>query len=245
MLGAGDRGRGWRCDDSVQTWEFLSRSGKPVRVEARGGVFSAFSLWAVIPPGQPSGLLLSGSGGAAGSKARRPCTSATRSPDPLPTSAPHFLAQSCSAFPGCRREQDSIGRVHTPFQKARAAEGAMTAAYHGRGRSPEEQARAEVRFLQRVGLHRRVQRRHRAGRGGSGEAQRCSDRGEAPAAPGGDHVDAGDQSAFRGLLGGPENHRLLGVEHPPPARSPPPGLRNLPGRLRVTGSALLSGLWEK
>ena len=98
----------------------------------------------------------------------------------------------------------------------------MTAAYHGRGRSPEEQARAEVRFLQRVGLHRRVQRRHRAGRGGSGEAQRCSDRGEAPAAPGGDHVDAGDQSAFRGLLGGPENHRLLGVEHPQPARSPPP-----------------------
>ena len=185
-------------------------------------MFSAFSLWAVIPPGQPSGFLPSGSGGAAGSKARRPCTSATRSPDPLPTSAPYFLAQSCSAFPGCRREQDSIGRVHTPFQKARAAEGAMTAAYHGRGRSPEEQARAEVRFLQRVGLHRRVQRRHRACRAGVKRRSASLAAVRLPLL-----LEANtwmlEISLPSGVCwAGPEKHRFLGVEHPQPARSPPP-----------------------
>ena len=87
----------------------------------------------MIPPGQPSLFLLSGSGGAAGSKAKRPCTSATKSRGSLPTPAPHFLAQSCSAFPGCRGEQARVGRLHTPFRKARAAEGTMTAAYHSRG----------------------------------------------------------------------------------------------------------------
>lgn len=84
-----------------------------------------------------------------------------------------------------------------------------------------------------------------AGRGGRGAALRYSGRCEASAAPGGDWGDVGDQSAFGVCWVNPENNKLLGVEHPPPARSPPPGLRNLPGRLRVTGSALLSGLWEK
>ena len=95
-------------------------------------------------------------------------------------------------------------------------------------RSPEEQARAEVRFLQRVGLHLRVKRRHRAGRGGRGAALRCSAGGEAPAAPGGDRGDVGDQSAFGVCWAGPENNRLLWVEHPPPARSPPPGTAQPP-----------------
>ena len=96
------------------------------------------------------------------------------------------------------------------------------------GLSPEEQARAEVRFLQRVGLHLRVKRRHRAGRGGRGAALRCSAGGEAPAAPGGDRGDVGDQSAFGVCWAGPENNRLLWVEHPPPAWSPPPGTAQPP-----------------
>ena len=135
MLGAEDRGRGWGCDASVQNWEFLSSSGEASK--SRGRVFRAFSHWAMIPPGQPSLFLLSGSGGAAGSKAKRPCTSATRSPGSLPTPAPHFLAQSCSAFPGCRvgggGEQDSIGRVQTCFRKARQRRAPLTTAYHGLG----------------------------------------------------------------------------------------------------------------
>ena len=237
LLGAEDRGRGWGCDASIQKWEFLSSSGEASK--SRGRVFRAFSHWAVIPPGQPSLFLLSGSGGAAGSKAKRPCTSATKSRGSLPTPAPHFLAQSCSAFPGCRGEQARVGRLHTPFRKARAAEGTMTAArITAGGRSPEEQARAEVRFLQRVGLHLRVQRQHHAGCCGRGEAQRCSDLGEAPAAPGGDHVDAEDQSAFGICWAGPENHRLLGVEHPQPARSPPPATTQPPVGVACRSPAL-------
>ena len=82
-------------------------------------------------------------------------------------------------------------------------------------------------------------------RGRCGEAQRCSGRGEALAAPGGYRGDAGDQSAFWICWAGPENHRLLGwsTHSPPGLRLPQLG--NLPGRLRVTGSALLSRLWDK
>ena len=181
----------------------------------------------MIPPGQPSLFLLSGSGGAAGSKARRPCTSATRSPGSLPTPAPHFLAQSCSAFPGCRGEQARVGRLHTPFRKARAAEGAMTAAYHSRG-ALTRRTGASRGSLSAAGWTSPSGSAAASCRLRRGEAQRCSDLGEAPAPPGGDHVDAEDQSAFGVCWAGPENHSLLGVEHPHPARSPPPATTQPP-----------------
>ena len=96
-------------------------------------MFSAFSLWAVIPPRQPPSFLFSGSRGAASGKARRPCISATRSPGPLPTPAPHFLAQSCSAFPGCTGGAGPHWEGPHVFPKGAAADGAVTTAYHGRG----------------------------------------------------------------------------------------------------------------
>ena len=96
-------------------------------------MFSAFSLWAVIPPRQPSSFLFSGSGGAASGKARRPCISATRSPGPLPTPAPHFLDQSCCAFPGCRGRAGQHWEGPHLFPKGAGAEGTLTTAYHGRG----------------------------------------------------------------------------------------------------------------
>ena len=83
--------------------------------------------------------------------------------------------------------------------------------------------------------------------GGREEAQRLSGRSEAPAASGGEHVDAGDQSAFRGLLGGPGEAQIPGGGAP--TACPVSASRNYTtshgGRLQVTGFALLSQLWQK
>ena len=73
------------------------------------------------------------------------------------------------------------------------------------GRSPDKQARAEVRLLQRVGLHLRGHGQHLAGQGGRRLGSPCSGGGGPPAAPGGAVGDAGDWLPHRSTGLEPEN----------------------------------------
>ena len=213
------RGWGWRYDASVQNCEFLSRSGEACK--SRGGVFSEFPLGSL-----PASCFLTLEGLPAarhGDPVPPPPGHRVPSPPLLPTSLPSRAPPS----QGAEGNRPALGGS-TLVSKRRGSGGCHDCPVsRPRESSPEEQARAEVRFLQRVGLQ--VQRRHCAGWGRRGAALRCSGCGEAPAAPGGDCGNVGDQSAFAVCGAGPETHRLLGVEHPQPPKSPPPRNAQPPG----------------
>ena len=113
------------------------------------------------------------------------------------------------------------------FPNSGAAEGSVTTAYHGRGALTRRTGASRGSLSAAGWASGTAAASCRPGR--CGAALRCSGRGEAPAASGGDRGDVGDQSAFGICWAGPENHRFPGMEHPSPSRSPPPGTAQPPG----------------
>ena len=160
---------------------------------------SPFSCWAVTLPEQPPCLLLllhqlsgSGAGWAESSKADHSVPLTPGPLVPLPTSpAPGSQAHSLSL---------SLDPQQKPtVLRPRWNVTAQT------GHSPDKQAGAEVRLLQRAGLHLRGHRRHLAGQGGHRPGSSCSGGCGAPAAPGGSGGDAGFWPPHRSTGPEPEN----------------------------------------
>ena len=118
---------------------FLSLQEKQVRVEeGRAGVRCAVHF--------PTG-----SGGAAGSKARRPCTSATRSPGPPPQPCSRLAPPlTCPPCQGAEGNRTALGGS-TSFLKGAAAEGPVTAAYHSPGGALTRRTRASRGLLSAAG----------------------------------------------------------------------------------------------
>ena len=135
-------------------------------------------------------------GGAASYKSGSPTTSSLSRARQMPgTTWPQGLqAPRC---PG--RQRKALPRPdHPPPRSPKAQQRRRQAPAPRRrrchspgGLSPEEQARAEVRVLQRVGLP------HLAGRGGRGPGSRCSGDGAAPGGAGG---EAGGSDTARSSL---------------------------------------------
>lgn len=199
-------------------------------------MFSAFSLWADSPLAAfqlPVFWLWRGCQ-RQGTETRYPRHQVTGWHPPHPCSP-----LPCPGLPCLPRVQKGTGRhwegPHL-FPKCAAAEGFHDYCEYGRGPLTRRTG-GEQRFAFCSGLGFTFGYSSGivpAGRAWSGAVLLWPS--EASAAPGGNWGDVGDQSAFGVCWVSPENNKLL-VEHPPPARSPPPGLRNLPGRLRVTSSA--------
>ena len=228
------RGWGWRYDASVQNCEFLSRSGEACK--SRGGVFSEFPLGSL-----PVSCFLTLEGLPAarhGDPVPPPPGHRVSSPPLLPTSLPSRAPPS----QGAEGNRPALGGS-TLVSKRRGSGGCHDCPVsRPRESSPEEQARAEVRFLQWVGLQ--VPRRHCAG---AGVERRCAALAavrlplllEETAGM----LETSPPSGSVGRALRPTGFWGWSTHSPPSLRLP--GMRNLPGHPRVTSSALLSGLWEK
>ena len=168
---------------------------------------SPFSCWAVTLPEQPPCLLLllhqlSGdvAGWAESSKAGRLSSPDTRSLGTPPKPTPPNLTTPLAPGSQARSLALSLG----PQQKPTVLRPPWNVTAQT-GHSPDKQARAEVRLLQRAGLHLRRHRQHLAGQGGHRPVSPCSGGGGAPAAPGGSGGDAGDWPPHRSTGPEPEN----------------------------------------
>ena len=135
-------------------------------------------------------------GGAASYKSGSPTTSSLSRARQMPgTTRRHGL--QAARCPG--RQRKALPRPDHPPPRSPKAQGRRQAPAPRRrrchspgGLSPEEQARAEVRVLQRVGLP------HLACGGGRGPGSRCSGDGTAPGGAGG---EAGGSDTARSSLG--------------------------------------------
>ena len=181
----------------------------------------------------------SGSGGAAGSKARRPCTSATRSPGPPPQPcsllAPPLTCPACQGAEGNRSALGGFTLISERRGSGRPDDCHLSQPWAWG--SPEH-AGAEVCFLQRVGLHLRVQWEHCPGPGRAWSSAALPGHGEALAALGGELGDAG--RALRTT-----DFRGWSTHSPPGLRLPRLQSRQSPQSPPVTGSVLPLQLWEK
>ena len=153
-------------------------------------------------------------GGAASYKSGSPTTSSLSRARQMPgTTWPHGL--QAARCPG--RQRKALPRPDHPTPRSPKAQRRRQAPAPRRrrchspgGLSPEEQARAEVRVLQRVGLP------HLAGGGGRGPGSRCSGDGAAPGGAGG---EAGGSDTARSSLGETEPPASgSGAQRGPPAQ---------------------------
>ena len=148
-------------------------------------------------------------GGAASYKSGSPTTSSlSRAPQMPGTTWPHGL--QAARCPG--RQRKALPRPdHPPPRSPKAQRRRQAPAPRRRrchspgGLSPEEQARAEVRLLQRAGLHLCGHGQHLVGQSEHRPGSPCSGGGGAPAAPGGTGGDAGDWLPHRSTGPEPEN----------------------------------------